>query len=267
MSKSRSLVVAALLCSLVALPTSSNAQAPDSTKEDIQTVHDLFKALLGPHWNLFLQGGATRGDRFSLQRAANTLDGQRALRSSTGYNVGVGGGMDILLRLGLRASYTFTSHNLNYKTDDGTGSDALNIDDVGRVKSSTLEFEIMKYMLPSRAAVTPYGTLGFHTTWWSLDEKSPLVTSNGTTPFSYGPLFSFGVQVKATDHFSGRLEASLSSGHNPFTGNKSFRALSGPTIDEPTSVSRSNYRIAGVYHFGKPNVPAVATKPAVAKKK
>jgi len=263
MSKSRALVVA-LLCSLVALPTSSNAQAPDSTKEDVQNFHELLKALVGPHWNLFADGGFTRGSRYSLQRAANTVDGQRALTSATGYNVGLGGGIDVLLRMGLRASYTFASNNLNFKTDDGNGSDVLDIDDVGTLRSQTVELEVMRYMLPSRSAITPYGTLGFHMTWWSLNEKSPLVTSNDASPFSYGPLFSFGVQVKASDHFSGRLEASLSSGHNPFTGKTSFRALSGPTIDEPSSTSRSNYRIAGVYHFGKPNIPA-ALKP-VAKK-
>lgn len=266
MSKSRSLVVA-LICSLVALPTISNAQAPDSIKVEAESISDVVKALLGPNWNAFLHGGFTRGDRFSLQHAASTLDGQRALRSSTGFNVGVGGGVDLLLRMGLRASYTFASNDLNFRTDDGNGTDALDIDDVGTLKSHTLELEVMRYMLPSRASFTPYGTLGFHTTWWQLDEESPLVTSNGASPFSYGPLFSFGVQFKATEKFSGRLEASLSSGHNPFTGNKSFRALSGPTIDEPTSIGRSNYRLAGVYHFGRKPLVAVTTTKPVAKKK
>jgi opacity protein-like surface antigen len=265
MSKSRSLV-AALLCSLVAMPTISSAQAPDSIKEQAENFSDVLKALLGPNWNVFAHGGFTRGDRFSLQHAPNTLDGQRALNSSTGFNVGVGGGVDLLLRMGLRANYTFASNDLKFKTDDGTGSDALNIDDVGTLKSHTLELEVMRYMLPSRAMFTPYGTLGFHTTWWSLNDESPLVTSNDASPFSYGPLFSFGVQFRPNHHWSGRLEAALSSGHNPFTGNKSFRALSGPTIDEPSSIGRSEYRIAGVYHFGKATPLPAAIKP-VAKKK
>jgi hypothetical protein len=264
MAKSRWLVVASI-CSLFALPAISTAQAPDTTKEQAQSVHDILRGLLSPNWNLFLHGGFTSGERFALQHAVNTLDGERALRSSTGFNVGAGGGVDILLRMGLRASYTFTSSNLNFKTDNGNGSDALDIDDVGRLKSSTVSVEVMRYMLPSSAGINPYGSFGVQGTWWSLDEKSPLVASNDATPFSGSLVFSFGVQVKATDNLSGRLEATLYGGHNPFTGNTSFRALSGPSIDEPTSIGRTDYRIAGVYHFGKPK-PAAAPA-TVAKKK
>jgi hypothetical protein len=251
MSKSRWLVVA-LLCPLVALPTTSSAQAKDSLKAEAQDfVHDVLHALIGPHWNVFAQGGFATGERFVLQRAANTVDGQRALEPSTGFNIGIGAGADILLRMGVRANYTFASNGLSFKTDDGTGSNALNIDDVGTLKTHTLALEVMRYMLPSRSVFTPYGTLGIQARWWVLDEKSPLVLSNGATPFAFGPLFSFGVQAKATDHWSGRLELSLTSGHNPFTGSNSFRALSGPTIDEPSGVSRTEYRLAGVYHFGR----------------
>jgi len=265
MSKSRWLVVA-LICSLVAMPTISNAQAPDSTKEQAQDfVRDVLRGLLGPNWNLFAHGGFATDDRFLLQRAVNTIDGERALKSSTGFNIGGGAGVDILLRMGLRASYTFKSSDLNFRTNNGNGSDALNIDDVGTVKSHTAALEVMRYMLPSRAAISPYGTLGIQGTWWVLDEKSTLVTSSGaSTPFSGGLLFSFGVQFKATDKWSGRLESTLSGGHNPFTGNKSFRAFSGPTIDEPTSIGRTDFRLAGVYHFGKPKMPTVT--PPVARK-
>ena len=265
MSKSRSLVIA-LICSLVAVPTISKAQVQDSTKAQAESISDVLKGLLSPNWNLFAHGGFTAGSRFAVQRAANTLDGQRALKSSTGFNVGGGAGVDVLQRMGFRASYTFTSSGLDYKTDDGNGSEALDIDDVGTVMSHTASIEVMRYMLPSRAAISPYGTLGLQGTWWALDEKSPLVTSDGSsTPFSGSMLFSFGVQFKATDKFSGRLEASLAAGHNPFTGKKSFRALSGPTIDEPHSLGRTDYRIAGVYHFGSAKTPPTGTKP-VAKK-
>jgi len=154
---------------------------------------------------------------------------------------------------------------MNFKTNNGDGSDALDIDDVGTLKSSTITLEVMRYMLPARAAFTPYGTLGVQGTWWSLDENSTLLTSNGAgTPFSIGPVFSFGVQFKATSHWSGRMEATLSSSHNPFSGNKSFRALSGPTIDEPSSVSRTDYRLAVVYNFAKSKsalgIPPIAHK-------
>jgi len=279
MSKSRWLV-APLICSLVAMPTISNAQVADSTKEEAKDfVHDVLRGLLGPNRNVFVQGGVTPGDRYVLQQAVNTIDGQRALRSSVGYNVGGGVGVDILLHTGIRASYSFSSRNLNFKTDNGNGSNVLDIDDVGRLKSHTAMLEAMRYMLPARATINPYGTLGIQTTWWVLDEKSVtivpatgaptnvlLVTSNGAgTPFSISPLFSFGVQVKASEKFSARVEATLASGHNPFTGKSSFRALSGPTIDEPTDINRTDFRLAAVYHFGKPGMPKPAGLP-VAKK-
>lgn len=260
MSKSRWLVVA-LICSLVAMPTISRAQVPDSTKGQLKEqaqdfVHDVLRALLGPNWNLFAQTGVTTSERFLLQQAVNPSDGQRALQSGTGFDIGGGAGVDILLRMGFRASYTYASSHLNFRTDNGNGSNALNIDDVGTLKSQTLTLEVIKYMLPYRAAITPYATLGIQGTWWLLDEKSPLVTGIGAaTPFSVSPLFSFGVQFKASSKWSGRLEATLSSGHNPFTGNRSFRSLAGPVIDEPTSVSRTDFRVAGVYHFGTPKMP------------
>jgi opacity protein-like surface antigen len=257
MSNSRCFVVT-LICSLVATPTISKAQAADSTKEQAQDfVRDVLRALLGPNWNLFAQGGVTTSERFLLQQAVNPIDGERSLQSGTGFAIGGGAGVDILLRMGFRASYTYSSSTLNFRTDNGNGSKALNIDDVGTLKAQTVTLEVMRYMLPSRAAFTPYGTLGIQGTWWLLDEKSPLVTGIGaSTPFSVSPLFSFGVQFRASHRFSGRLEATLSSGHNPFTGNKSFRSLVGPVIDEPTSINRTDFRLAGVYHFGSPKMPS-----------
>ena len=259
MSKSRSLVVA-LICSLVAMPTISKAQTRDSTKEKADDfVHGVLRGLMGPNWNLFAHGGFTMGDRFLLQQAVNPADGQRDLRSATGWDIGGGAGVDIFLRMGFRASYTYRSSDLNFRTDNGDGSDALDIDDVGSLKSHTAALEVMRYMLPSGAAITPYGTIGIQGTWWNLDEKSTLVTSKGaSTPFSISPLFSFGIQFKVSTQFSGRLEATLSSGHNPFTGNSSFRALTGTTIDEPTDVRRTDFRLAGVYHFGRPKTSTAA---------
>jgi hypothetical protein len=257
MLKSRWQVVA-LICSLVVTPTIANAQAADSTKAQAQDfVRDVLRALLGPDWNLFAAGGATKSERFLLQQAVNPSDGQRALQSATGFDIGGGAGVDILLRTGFRASYTYASSTLNFRTNNGDGSKALNIDDVGTLKSQTLALELIHYMLPWRAAINPYGTLGIQGTWWLLHEKSPLVTGIGAaTPFSVSPLFSFGVQFKATHKFSARLEATLSGGRNPFTGNRSFRSFAGPVIDEPTSVNRTDFRLAAVYHFGKSKMPS-----------
>ena len=267
MTKTRWQVIAsiALIGSLAATPAIAQAQVADSTKEHAQDfVRDVLHALLGPNWNLFAQGGLATSDRYLLQQAPNPVDGQRSLQSATGWQVGGGAGVDILLRLGLRASYTYSSSQLNFRTNNGDGSKALNIDDLGRLTSHTVALEIMKYMLPARAMITPYATLGVQGTWWKLDEKSALVTGSGaSTPFGITPNFAFGIQVKPVHNFSGRLEAALSSGRNPFTGNRSFRSLAaGPMIDEPTSVSHTDFRLAAVYHFGQtkmPSLPAAVT--------
>src|SRR4051812_30967380 len=233
MLKSRWLV-SAIVASLVAMPMSSNAQVPDTLKDQPQSLsHDVVGALFGSHWNLFLHGGATTSDRLSLQAAA-PVGSARSLETATGYNIGGGAGIDLFSHMGVRFAYTFTSSGLNFKTDNGDGSNALDVNGVGTLSSHTVALEVMRYMLPARSAFNPYGTLGVQGTWWGLSEKSAMVRASGGAQFGVGPLFSFGTQIRAADHWSGRLEMALSSGHNPFTGNKSFRALSGPTIDEPT---------------------------------
>lgn len=260
MPNSRWLVVA-LACSLVVTPTISTAHAQDSARTQLKDepqdfTHDVLGALAGPHWNIFAHGGLSLADRFLVQQTVTPVAGQRALEGSTGYNVGGGVGVDILLRTGLRASYTFTSNNLKFRTDNGDGSTNLDVSDVGTLKSHTASLEIVHFMLPTRATINPYGTLGVQGTWWKLDQKSPLVTSNGaSTPFGVSPLFSFGVQFRASDHFSGRLEGALSGGHNPFAGNKAFHSPSGLTIDEPSGISRTDFRVAAVYHFSAPQMP------------
>ena len=252
MLKSRWLVVA-LIGSLVATPTISKAQVDSTKTQATDFVRDVLRALLGPNWNAFLQGGANHSERYLLQQAPNPADGLRSLKTAVGWSVGGGAGVDILLRTGFRASYTYTSSKLNFRTDNGTGSTALNIDDVGKLKSQTLTLELMHYMLPWRATINPYGTLGIHGTWWTLSENSPFVTGLGAaTPFSVSPLFSFGLQFKAYERLSGRLEATLSGGRNPFSGNRSFRSLTGgAVVDQPADMNHTDFRLAAVYHFGK----------------
>jgi opacity protein-like surface antigen len=265
MSKLRWLTIA-LVCSLATPLASSRAQTSDSLKEQANDfVHDVLGALLRPNWSLFAHGGFATSDRLLLQQAPNPADGQRSLETSHGYNVGLGAGADILLRMGFRATYTFTSSDLKFRTDNGDGSNLLDSDKVGTLMAHTASLEVMRYMLPARSAFTPYGTLGVQGTWWALDQKSPFITSSGaSTQFSISPLLSFGVQFKATDRWSGRLEATLASGHNPFTGKNAFRALAGQTLDEPTSVGRTDFRFAAVYHFSRPmgltSIPGVAHK-------
>src|SRR5690349_17524206 len=105
MLKSRWLMVA-LIASLVAMPTISTAQVSDSTKNEAKAyLHGMMRALLGPNWNLFALGGLTTSNQFLLQQVSDPSDGQRALKSGTGWAVGGGAGVDLLLRTGLRLHY------------------------------------------------------------------------------------------------------------------------------------------------------------------
>lgn len=268
--------LALCLCVLSLMPTVAKAQAAAATRQAIDTTrqaidstskqsddlfHDLMRGLAGPNWNLAVHGGVTPSERFLLQQAVDPTLGKRSLQTATGYNVGAGVGVDALANIGLRATYTFSSSNMNFRTDNGNGSNALNMNDVARLKANTLTLEALRYMLTPRAMINPYGSLGIQTTWWGLSEKSPFVTSAGAgTPWSISPLFTFGVQVKASSYWGARVEAVMAGGRNPFTGQHSFQSNLGQTIDEPASINQLAFRIAAVYHFGKPTltIPAPA---------
>jgi hypothetical protein len=258
-------VVVALISSLVATPTITNAQAPDSTlKEHADDfVHDVLQSMLHANRNAFVHGGFTTTDRFLLQ-AVNQFGGQRALESGTGYNLGVGGGVDILLRMGFRASYTLHVEQSEFHDKQWRWVERVQPRRCRTIKSHNLALEVMRYMLPWRAlARTPRSGEGM---WWALNEKSPAVNSGAASnPFHFGPLASFGIQFKARDKWSGRLEAMIASGSNPFTGNKSFRATEGMTIDEPTGVSHTDYRFAAVYNFGGPKKATPVSTPVAHK--
>ena len=249
-------LVAGILC-LVAAPATSSAQ--EKEKEEGQDfMRDVLWAIFGPGWNVFANTGMTTDGRFLLQNSLGTSNGERALKSEDGFNVGIGAGVDILLRVGFRMSYTYTTSDLAFRTNNGDGSQDLDIEDVGKLRSHVFALEWMRYMLPPRAPITPYASAGFLGAWWNLDEESPLVVgAGGSTQFRLGAVGSVGLQLGLTDHWRARIEFASSSVRNPFTGRHSFVAFSGNTIEEPSRVGRSDFRLVGLYTFGKPEMPTV----------
>lgn len=244
-------VVAAVMLVCAAAPTTSNAQA---RQEPDNAVNNVFRALFGPNWNVFAHGGVSTNSRFILQDAIGG-GGQRALKTENTYNVGLGAGVDLLPRTGFRLSYTFSSSDLVFRTDNGNGSELFDFEDGGTLQSHTAGVEVLRYMLPPQAFVTPFATAGLLGTWWVLDEESALVaTSGGSTQFRLGALATFGVQATLGDGFSARLEVASASVRNPFTGNESFQAMGGTTIDEPGRVNKTDFRLAVAYSFGKREV-------------
>lgn len=237
-------LLVASLCALTVAPTGAEAQARDDDDAGFD-----FRSLLGGTKDLFIHGGFTTSGRLMLQGA---VGGERALKSEDGFNLGGGVAVNVLPRVGIRLSYTYTSSNLAFRTDNGDGSNALDISDVGTLQSHVAAIEFVRFMLPARAAITPYGSAGFVGTWWVLDEESAFVAApTGSTEFRFGALATIGIQFRLAERVSTRFEAVSSSVRNPFTGNEAFQALGGATIDEPTRVNRTDFRIVGVYHFGR----------------
>jgi opacity protein-like surface antigen len=251
------ILVAGIIISPLCAPARSYAQREDP--EDFN--RDVLRAFLHSSWNVYLHGGLTNHSRFMLQRPGPAVPGagERALRSEGGYNVGIGAGVDILLRTGFRMSYTYSSNDLNFRTDNGDGSFDLDINDVASLSSHTVTAEIIRYMLPARSGFTPYGSAGFVGTWWGLDQTTELVVpAGGSTQFRFGAIGSIGLQAKLAENWFLRLEDAFATIRSPFTGDESFRALGGATIDEPTRITKTDFRLAAVYRFGKPHQPRAA---------
>lgn len=239
------LLVLTVACLVAATPMNANAQVKDEAEDFVK---DILWSVFGPNWNVFLQGGFTTTDRFLLQAVGG---GQQALTGNTGWNIGVGGGVDYLLRQGFRFYYTYSNNSLHFRTNNGNGSSNLDLDPDASVHANTLGIELIRYMLPARTKVTPYGTLGLIGTWWGLDESPVVIGAGGSSQFHWGANLAIGLQVRAWEKFGARLEASSITTGSPFTGKRSFRTTNGVVIDEPEFVGRMDWRLVGVYYFRK----------------
>lgn len=236
--------------------TAQNGSEANKDGETEDFVQDVIGALFRPNWNLYMNGGAATHGRFLLQRMATPVAGERSLRSEDAFTIGVGAGVDFLLRSAFRVSYTFSESDLEFHTDDGDGSEQFDVGDLGLLQRHVAAVEVLRYMFPARSAITPYGSAGLAAAWWLLEDSSPLATpTGGSSQFRLGALATFGLQVQLTPYSGARFEVATSSIRNPFTGSDSYRAQGGMTIDEPTRVSQTDFRLAAVYYFAGPERP------------
>lgn len=260
----RTFTAALILLAAGSWPASAQDGSGTSTGADTgDFVHDVIGAIFRPNWNIYMNGGFATHGRYLLQRVSAPTNGERALRSEDAFTIGVGGGVDFLLRSAFRMSYVFSESHLEFRTDDGDGSEQLDVEELGLLQRHVAAVEVVRYMFPARSVVTPYGSAGLTGAWWVLDESSPLVTSGGgSSEFRLGALATFGLQVQLTPYSSARVEIATSSIRNPFTGSDSYRANGAVTIDEPTRVSQTDFRFAAVYYFAGPERPRVPTPAA-----
>ena len=240
-------LVIGFLCLHLATPTSAAAQQKENAEDFMK---DVLWSIFGPNWNVSLQGGFTTTDRFLLQAPVGG-GGQQSVQSNTGYNIGVGAGVDYLLRQGFRFYYIYSHNSLDFRTNNGNGTSNLDVDPDAKVHGNTLGVELIRYLLPARTKITPYGTFGVVGTWWGLDESPLVIGAGGSSQFRWGANLAFGLQVREWEKFGARLEAASITTGNPFTGKHSFRTTNAVVIDEPTSVGRMDWRLVGVYYFRK----------------
>jgi len=251
-----SLLLTGLLCLNIATPRGAAAQQKQEKEEAEDFMKDVVKGIFGPNWNMYLMGGVSTGSRYILQRpvvATGVIAGEQSVETKTGYNFGIGMGGDYLLRQGYRFYYLYGKNDIKFRTNNGDGSSNLDVNTNASLHSNTIGIDLIRYLLPSRAMITPYGTLGVLGNWYGLD-SSPLVQApGGSTQFSLGANVGFGLQLRAWQQLGLRLEASSLTIGNPFTGKSSFRVPAAVAIpfDEPSSIGRWDYRLVGTYYFQK----------------
>lgn len=221
--------------------------------------------LLGfPSWTVEAYGGLANHGRFLLQTVAvedffppgvgDDIVFQRALTAKNSFSFGGAAGFTVLPRTTIRLGFNRAASELEYNDDTGTGSSIFDADDVGDLSSNTLSLEVLRFFLPERIKFTPYAGLGVALTWWHLDEDRAFFAEEDSHT-RWGGVGTFGLQYRFSSAWAVRAEAATFSVGNPFTGEESFVTTSGFTIDEPTRVRQTNFRLVVAYTFGRPRRP------------
>jgi opacity protein-like surface antigen len=249
----------ALACG-VALTSPAGAQNTQNTTND-SYVTDMVTSLTdASRWSLAGNLGTNRYGTFLMQ---SVPEGERALRGDRHFAWGLAAGYDITDKLGLRLGWTYTNTNMQFEDYSGTGSDLLDSEDLGKLKSNVAALDVVHYFVGSRSLIAPYAGAGVAGVWSALGPEGPaLITPGGSQQFHFGINANVGVQVRIIPQLFGRAEWNSMSTRNPFNGNRSYKTTVGDTFDEPSRVSKTEWRFAAAYYFGEPDVkPAVtATK-------
>ena len=246
----RMLVVA---CGVMA---ASSAGAQNTTNDAYVT--DMVESLTdASRWSLAGNVATSRYGTFLMQ---NVPGGERSLRGERSVGWGLAAGFDITDQLGLRLGWTYTNSNMKFKDFSGSGSELLDSDDLGKLKSNIAALDVVHYFVGSRSLIAPYAGAGVSGAWSSLGPEGPeLVTPGGSQQFHLGINANVGVQVRLIPQLFGRVEWNSMGARNPFNGNRSYKASTGDTFDEPSRVSKTEWRFAAAYYFGEPEMKPTVT--------
>ena len=248
-------VVSGIKCCLVLVLAAAPMKASAQMKEKAEDVNDIVHSLLHPRWSLGLSGGFNNNGRFLLQQVAGTPLNlfQRELTTKNGWNVGGQVEIDILAAMALRLGYTYTKSDLVYRTDAGTGSEFLDTGNLSDLHTNSVSLAITRYIVPLVSRWSPYFSVGLTGTWFSVSDAAiEIIAPDGSTQWRFGGLANVGLKYRVNDRFDLYGEYSTASVRNPFTGGSSFNTATGVTIDEPTKVRSTNWRLMASYYLGKP---------------
>ena len=245
----------ALAC-VAAVASSAGAQSTQNSTND-SYVTDMVTSLTdASRWRLSANLGTNRYGTFLMQ---NVPGGERALRGDSPFGWGLAAGFDITDKLGMRLGWTYTNTNMQFKDYSGTGSDFLDSDDLGKLKSNIAALDVVHYFVGSRSLIAPYAGAGVAGVWSALGPEGPqLITPGGSQQFHLGINANVGVQIRIIPQTFGRIEWNTMGTRNPFTGNRSYKSTVGQTFDEPSRINKTEWRFAATYYFGEPDKqPAV----------
>lgn len=236
---------------LIAAPVEASAQARDAVQEEVRWFFGF------PSWTFTLYGGFATQSSFLLQ-ALDGPDGvvpQRRLEADASFSYGGAIGVTFLPRTSARLAFTRTSADLDYENDSGTGSNVFSVSDVADLSTNILSLEVLRFLLPDRIKLTPYGGLGVAVAWWDLDPNGAPFILDGGTETRWGGVAILGMQYRPDPRWAIRVEGTGFALGNPFTGNDSFVPLTGFTIDEPEKVGQKHFRLSVAYTFASPERP------------
>lgn len=189
-------------------------------------------------FSIEVNGGAAKFSRFLEQRI---LGGDRELTAEPAPTVSVAVGYQPWEKAAFRLSGSFVPANLEFKTDIGDGSTALDAADVGKITVFTLGVEVVRFVSLPFGPFRPYGSAGVLASMWGMDTESVgagEVVPQGDGQVRLGAITRAGLQISATPQLSLRLEINSISTGNPFDGEDSYRVVEGATVfDEPEVAS------------------------------
>ena len=243
----------ALACGVAA---AAPAGAQNTTNDAYVT--DMVSSLTdASRWSLSANVATNRYGTFLMQ---NVEGGERALRGDGHFGWGLAAGYDISDKLGLRLGWSYTNTNMQFKDYSGTGSEFLDSDDLGKLKSNIAALDVVHYFVGSRSLIAPYAGAGVAGVWSALGPEGPtLITPGGSQQFHFGITANVGAQIRIIPQLFARAEWNSMGSRNPFNGNRSYKTSVGDTFDEPSRVSKTEWRFAAAYYFGEPTTQPTVT--------